>query len=342
MVLKPEQKSTLNIVMGAMTFGEKGKEGARVHDLEGIKAILDVFQSHGHYEIDTAKTYSQGTSEELLGKINWKERGLAMDTKLYPNAGDPRWAALGIETVSHSPEDLRKFLDRQLKTLNTDSLDMWYLHGPDRTTPYEDTLRGVNDLYKEGKFKRFGISNYMSWEVAEIVGICEAKGYVKPAVYQGIYNAIHRKVEPELFPCLRKFGIAFYEFNPLGGGFFTGRYHSLEDSVEPGSRFDPNRYMGQAYRARYWKEPYSKALAAIEEVSKKHGLTLAEVALRWISHHSLLRAEHGDAVLIGASSVKHIKENLVDLEKGPLPEEVVKVLDEAWLSVSQYSSEYFH
>lgn len=95
--------------------------------------------------------------------------------------------------------------------------------------------------------------------------------------------------------------------------------------MEPGSRFDPNRYMGQvcsltlspchdshqcmqAYRARYWKEPYFKALAAIEEVSKKHGLTLAEVALRWISHHSLLRAEHGDAVLIGASSVKHIKE----------------------------------
>ena len=97
---------------------------------------------------------------------------------------------------------------------------MWYLHGPDRTTPYEETLRAVNELYKEGKFKRFGISNYMSWEVAEIVGICRANGWVQPTVYQGIYNAIQRKVEPELFPCLRKFGIAFYEFNPRTSHLF--------------------------------------------------------------------------------------------------------------------------
>lgn len=83
---RPEQKSALNIVMGAMTFGEEGKEGARVHDLKDVNAILDVFQAHGHYEIDTARTYSGGTSEEYLGKIDWKKRGLVMDTKLYPNA----------------------------------------------------------------------------------------------------------------------------------------------------------------------------------------------------------------------------------------------------------------
>ena len=88
------------------------------------------------------------------------------------------------------------------------------------------------------------------WEVAEIVGICRANGYIQPRAYQGIYNAVHRRVEPELFPCLRKFGIAFYEFNPLGGGFFTGRYRSLEDSVEPGSRFDPNKGMGKVRAIR--------------------------------------------------------------------------------------------
>ncbi|EIW56834.1 Aldo/keto reductase [Trametes versicolor FP-101664 SS1] len=339
---RPEQKSALNIVMGAMTFGEEGKEGARVHDLKDVNAILDVFQAHGHYEIDTARTYSGGTSEEYLGKIDWKKRGLVMDTKLYPNAASTRWRGTAGTRISHSPEDLRKFLDVQLKALNTDSIDMWYLHGPDRTTPYEDTLRAVNELHKEGKFKRFGISNFMSWEVAEMVGICKTNGYIQPTAYQGIYNAIHRKVEPELFPCLRKFGIAFYEFNPLGGGFFTGRYRSLEDAVEPGSRFDPNKGQGQNYRARYWKEPYFRALAAIEAVTQKHGLTLAEVALRWISHHSLMRREHGDAVLIGASSVKHIQENLIDLEKGPLPQEILQVLDEAWLSVSPYATEYFH
>lgn len=96
------------------------------------------------------------------------------------------------------------------------SIDMWYLHGPDRSVPYEDTLRAVNECYKEGKFKRFGISNYQSyvllpisilvlllimlqsWEVAEMVGICKANGWIQPTVYQGIYNAIHRYVPSQI------------------------------------------------------------------------------------------------------------------------------------------------
>ncbi|OBZ74930.1 Aflatoxin B1 aldehyde reductase member 3 [Grifola frondosa] len=336
------QKSELNIVMGAMTFGAPGQEGARVNDLKDVEAILDVFQAHGHYEIDTAQTYCGGTSEEYLGKIDWKKRGLKMDTKLYPNISNVRLQRPGKPPISHSPEDLRHYLDVSLKALNTNQLDMWYLHGPDRTTPYEVTLKAVNELYKEGKFKRFGISNFMSWEVAEIVGICKANGYIQPTAYQGLYNAIHRKVEPELFPCLRKFGISFYEFNPLGGGFFTGRYHSSNESVEPGSRFDPTVGQGKTYRTRYWNEAYFKAVAAIEQVAQVHNLTMAEIALRWISHHSLMKREYGDAVLIGASSLKHIEQNLIDLEKGPLPEGVLKVLDEAWLSVMPYASNYFH
>ncbi|PIL26195.1 transporter [Ganoderma sinense ZZ0214-1] len=327
-----QQKTALNIVMGAMTFGEEGKDGVRVSDLKDVSAILDVFQKHGHSEVDTAIVYAHGTSEQYLGKLSWQKRGLIMDTKLYPYPG----------IISHSPEDVRKFIEISLKSLQTDSVHMWYLHGPDRKTPYEDTLRAVNELYKEGKFEKFGISNYMAWEVAEIVGICKRNGWVQPVAYQGLYNAVHRKVEPELFPCLRKFGMAFYEFNPLGGGFFTGRYRSLEDAGEAGSRFDANTMQGTMYRKRYWNEPYFRALAKIEAVAQKHGLTLAEIALRWISHHSLLKREYGDAVLIGASSVEHIEQNLVDLEKGPLPEEVVKVLDEAWVEVSPYAANYFH
>ncbi|RPD64666.1 Aldo/keto reductase [Lentinus tigrinus ALCF2SS1-7] len=341
MASENKQKSALNVVMGTMTFGEEGKEGARVCNLKDIEAILDIFQAHGYSEIDTARVYGQGTTEEYLGKIGWKQRGLVMETKLYPMS-DSRGIERGVPRITHSPEDLRKHLDLSLKALQTDCLDMWYLHGPDRTTPYEVTLKAVNDLYKEGKFKRFGISNYMAWEVVEMVGICKANGYIQPTVYQGIYNAIQRKVEPDLFACLRKFGISFYGFNPLGGGFFTGRYHSLKDEVEPGSRFDPNRFIGQAYRSRYWNEPHFNALTKIEAVAEKHNLTLAEIALRWVSHHSLMKREFGDAVIIGASSTKHIEQNLIDLEKGPLPEEVLKVLDEAWLSVMPYAKEYFH
>ncbi|EJD00802.1 Aldo/keto reductase [Fomitiporia mediterranea MF3/22] len=337
-----EQKSALNIVMGAMTFGEAGKEGARVHDLKDVEAILDVFQKHGHYEVDTARAYCGGTSEEYLGKINWQKRGLKMDTKLYPNVSNVRLQHHGRELISHKPEDLRKYLQIQLKALNTDKLEMWYLHGPDRTTPYEVTMKAVDELYREGYFKRFGISNYTSWEVAEIVTLCRERGYIQPTAYQGLYNAIHRGVEPELFPCMRKFGISFYEFNPLGGGFFTGRYTKPEDEVEPGARFDPNKGQGQNYRKRYWNEPHFKALEIIKNASDKAGLTIAEVALRWVSHHSLMKREHGDAILIGASSLEHIEQNLIYLEKGPLPDEVVKALDEAWMLVKPYASNYFH
>ncbi|KAI5124485.1 hypothetical protein M0805_003012 [Coniferiporia weirii] len=336
------QKSTLNIVMGAMTFGEAGKEGARVHDLKDVEAILDVFQAHGHYEIDTARNYSGGTSEEYLGKINWQERGLKLDTKLYPNASNARLRASGRELISHRPEDLRKYLQIQLKALNTDKLEMWYLHGPDRTTPYDVTMKAINDLYNEGYFKRFGISNFAAWEVAEIVTVCMERGYIQPTAYQGLYNAIHRGVEPELFPCMRKYGISFYEFNPLGGGFFTGRYNNLTEEVEAGARFDPTKGQGQNYRKRYWNEPHFKALEIIRNASEKAGLTMAEVALRWVSHHSLMKRENGDSILIGASSLNHIEQNLIDLEKGPLPDEVVKALDEAWLVVKASATNYFH
>ncbi|KAJ7643367.1 Aldo/keto reductase [Mycena polygramma] len=332
----PAQKSALNIVMGGMTFGAPGADGTRVSNVQDIEAILDVFLKHGHRELDTARVYCYGTSEATLGKIDWQAKGILMETKHYPYPGYPQ------VTGSHSAENVRKYLKMSLEALNTDKLEMWYLHGPDRSVPYEETLKAVDELYKEGRFKRFGVSNYMSWEVAEIVGICKQHGYVQPTVYQGIYNAIHRGVEPELFPALRKFGIAFYEFNPLVGGFFTDRYISPDDEVEKGSRFDPEQLQGQMYRKRYFKPEYFAALDAVRPVAAAHGLTMAEVALRWISHHSLMRREHGDSVLIGASSLKHIEQNLIDLEKGPLPDEVVAALDKAWEMVKPVADKYFH
>ncbi|KAG6805098.1 hypothetical protein H0H92_000709, partial [Tricholoma furcatifolium] len=111
--------------------------------------------------IDTATLYTAGTSEQYLGKIDWKSKGLKLETKLYPA---PAFTPIGEEAqiVTHTPENMRYWLTRSLKAMNTDCLEMWYLHAPDRKVPYEVTLKAVNDLYKEGLFKRFGISNYTS------------------------------------------------------------------------------------------------------------------------------------------------------------------------------------
>ncbi|KAL8292070.1 hypothetical protein RQP46_001536 [Phenoliferia psychrophenolica] len=296
--------------------------------------MLDVLIKHDHNEVDTAYSYGLGASEELLGKTDYKKLGIKVGTKLYPNAH------LG---ASLTRDNILKYVDLQLDLLQTNCIDLWYFHGPDRAVPLEESLAAVNEVYLAGKIKKFGISNYMAWEVAHIVGLCEKHGWIKPTVYQGLYNAIHRAVEPELFPCLRQLGLSFYAFNPLGGGFFTGKY-SRDTVVEEGTRFDPKGLFGKGYRARYWSDLYFEALDIVKPTADKHGLTMAEIALRWMQHHSLLRREPGDNVLIGASSAAQLEQNLVDLEKGPLPDKVIESLNKAWEHVrpAPSAAKYWH
>ncbi|KAH0530814.1 hypothetical protein TsFJ059_005397 [Trichoderma semiorbis] len=330
------RKSAVNIVLGAMTIGN-GKEQSRVTDLGEAEKLLDIFQSHGYNKIDTSRYYGSGTSEEYLGKLKWQDRCLIIDTKIYPTVVLPT----DKDKWTHRPEHLRECLKQSFKALQADKIDMWYLHGPDRSTPYVDTLRAVNELHKEGLFDRFGISNYMSWEVAQICEICDANNWIRPVAYQGIYNVLHRTVEAELFPCLRRYNMGFYAYNPLAGGFLTGNMDK-NASVEKGSRFDPEQAQGKGYRARYWNDAYFNAVEIIKLAADKHGLRVAEVALRWMTNHSELGSDYPDAVLIGASSATHIEQNILDLEKGPLPEDVITALDKAWELVRPITGKYWH
>ncbi|KAL3473090.1 Aldo/keto reductase [Aspergillus californicus] len=331
--------SAMKIVFGAMTFGKPNTLGARVSDPAKAAEILDIFLQHGHKEVDTARIYGAGSCEEILAAAEWAKRGIIMDTKLYPNAGS---ALTSAESYTHSPEDIRRGLMNSLKALQTGKIDMFYLHGPDRATPFEDTLREVNKLHQEGYFTRFGISNYMSWEVAQICELCRMNGWVMPSVYQGIYHALQRSIEAELFSCLRKYGISLYAFQPLAGGFLTGRYKRDQTDFEAGSRFDPNIMQGSLHRNRYWNDVYFDAIEKIQSAATEHSLTMGEVALRWLKHHSQLRQELGDAIIVGASSVGHVGDNLDDLEKGPLPEEIVQTIEEVWPFVKGSAPKYWH
>jgi aflatoxin B1 aldehyde reductase len=136
-----KQKSAINIVFGAMTFGNY-KEQSRVTSVDDCAAILDIFQKHGHNEIDTARVYGNGSSEEYLAQLKWQERGIIMDTKLYPSKA----GGIFTETITHKPEDIRTHFEKSMTALNADKIYMFYLHGPDRSTPYEDTLREVNSI----------------------------------------------------------------------------------------------------------------------------------------------------------------------------------------------------
>ena len=278
--------------------------------------------------------------KKILASTGWNQRGLVMGTKLYPNAGGP--LDKGHNAYTHTPQDVRRGLTDSLKALDTKEIDMFYLHGPDRKYSFEDTLREVNALHKEGYFKRFGISNYMSWEVARICEICRANGWIQLTVYQGIYHALQRRIEDELLICLRYYGISLYAFQPLAGGFLTGRYERDQTEFEAGSRFDPKILQGNLHRNRYWNDQYFDALDEFKAASDNHKLTVAEVALRWLKYHSEMSEELGDAIIVGASSTKHLEENLADLEKGPLPDEVVAAVGMSWPKVKAAAPKYWH
>lgn len=157
-----------------------------------------------------------------------------------------------------------------------------------------------------------------------------------------MYNALHRGVEAELFACLRHYGMAFYAYNPLAGGYLTDRYTRETSEIEVGSRFDPEGFQGRAFRRRYWNDAYFDALEGLGAVSKHIDLTEAECALRWLVHHSKLEGVLGDAIIVGASSVEHLESNLVDLYNDELLEEVVRVLDEGWEGCKGVSSDCWH
>ncbi|EWY81555.1 Aldo-keto reductase [Fusarium oxysporum f. sp. vasinfectum] len=315
-------KTKPRVSLGLLTFGPEGSEtyGSRITSLDTFNQCLDYLQSRGYNEVDTARTYVGGQQEGWTKRTNWRERNLTLATKWYPyKPGD------------HSKAIVKQNLNKSLSELGSDSVDIFYLHAPDRSVPFQETLEACNELYREGKFKRLGLSNYAAWEVAELCTIADQKGWVRPSVYQAMYNCLTRAIEEELVPCCRKFGMDILVYNPLAGGVLSGRYKSKEIPADGGRYSTQDPVIGAMYRDRYFKDVNFEALKVIQPVADKLGLTLLEIAFRWLVHHSKLKVMNGnDGLVIGISSLSQLESNLDNVEKGPLPEEVLEVLDEAW------------
>ncbi|KAL2158269.1 hypothetical protein VTH06DRAFT_4590 [Thermothelomyces fergusii] len=326
------QSPTPRVILGLMTFGPDESTGARVTDVGEFGKVLDLFQSRGYNEVDTARMYVGGKQEAFTREAGWKDRGLTLATKImYPT-----------ESGANSYEKVLESAELSLRELGTDSVDILYLHAADRATPFAETLRAINDLHKAGKFVRFGISNFTAFEVAEIVMTCKHNGWVRPTVYQAMYNAITRSIEAELVPACRRYGLDIVVYNPIAGGLFSGKVRS-KDMVPAEGRFSDTARSGRLYRDRYYRDSTFRALQLVEQAAEKAGLTVIETALRWIVHHSALRIRDGnDGVLVGVSRLDQLDENLTHLEKGPLPDEVVKALDDAWAVSRADTANYWH
>lgn len=189
----------MKFVLGTMTFGESVFP-------PDVEEFIHTFLDAGYEELDTAYVYNEGSCERLLGEVLPKlDRPYKISTKVNPRI-----------TGKLDGEAACTQLNESLKRLCVSSVDTFYLHFPDPSTPVEDVLGACNSLYEEGKFKELGLSNFPAWMVADVWHICNQHGWVRPTVYEGIYNPLTRKAEVELNDCLNHFGHAvFTHLTPL-------------------------------------------------------------------------------------------------------------------------------
>ena len=309
----------MKLILGTMTFGESVFS-------PDVKAFVEAFLNNGGEKLDTAYVYNDGNCERLLGEVlPGLDRPFAIATKVNPRISGKLDADAAYKQVNESLERLR-----------LDSVDTVFLHFPDPATPVESVLSAMADLHDQGKYKELGLSNFPAWMVADVWHICDKHGWVKPTVFEGVYNPLTRRAEAELNDCLNHYGLRFYAYNPMCGGLLTGRYGKFEDAPTDG-RFThrPN------YQGRYWKKSFFDAVDLIKTAAEKHGITSIEATYRWLAYHSMLNEERGDAILIGASKLNHLIQNMETVKAGPLPEDVVEAFQQAWSITKGDSPEYF-
>jgi aryl-alcohol dehydrogenase-like predicted oxidoreductase len=220
-------------------------------------------------------------------------------------------------------------VEESLQRLQTDYLDLYYLHWPDYAVPFEETLDALSRLVREGKVRHIGVSNFASWQIVRLLWLAEKSNLPTVEVTQPMFNLLARGIEPELFPMCREFGIGTVIYNPLAGGILTGKQKF--ESPLPGTRFDQN----QAYLDRYWHEQNFTAVQDLTTIARDAGRSLVSLALNWVLHHSPV-----DSVIIGASQLAHLEENLRAAEEGAVSAEAVAACDRAWARLRGPSPRY--
>lgn len=286
------------LCLGTMTFGHQCDEPTSF-------AILDRAAAGGITFFDTADAYpvpptpeTAGRTEEIVGKwLEGRRDRFVLATKCRIRVGH------GVNDEGLSRRHILHAVENSLRRLRTDYLDLYQAHAPDPDTPLEETLRAFDDLVRQGKVRYVGVSNYPAWQVALGLGQCEQLGLARIDSVQPRYNLLYREIEAELLPLCRDQGIGVIAYNPLAGGFLTGKYRSLE-APPPGTRFTLGK-TGDLYRARYWQQAQLEAVAQLQRFFEPRGKTLVQAALAWILAQPGLTA-----AIIGASRPDQLTESL--------------------------------
>ena len=293
---------------GAMTFGGQTDEAA-------ARQMVDISIDRGINFFDTANVYNKGESESVLGKtLKGRRDKVVLASKVRGKMGDaPDESGLSRRAIN-------KAIDASLKRLQTDYLDIYYLHQPDWDTPIEETLVAMDELVRAGKVRYPAASNYASWQVVHMIWFADSNGFKPPLISQPMYNLLARGIEQEYVAMCRQFGVSMVVYNPLAGGLLTGKQH--RDRPLPGTRFDNNRM----YLDRYWHPAFFDAVDELKAAAANVGRSLIDISLSWLLDHTAT-----DCVILGASKLEHLLQNLDTVEHHrPLPPDVLAVCRSTW------------
>jgi aryl-alcohol dehydrogenase-like predicted oxidoreductase len=304
------------LTLGTMTFGLQTDEA-------GSFAILDKALAAGIHFIDTADVYPLGGTLELNGateaiigrwmKARKTRSRIVLATKAWGRMGPDPW------NEGASRMHLLAAIDGSLARLGTDHVDLYQLHGDDRSTPLDETLEALDTIVRTGRARYVGVSNFQAWRVAKALGISEARRLVRFVSLQPRYNLLFRQIERELLPLAEEESLAVIPYNPLAGGLLTGKHSGGAPAA--GTRFSLER-AGAMYQSRYWHEREFASVAAMQAASTQHGLALTRVAIAWVLANPAITSP-----IIGASRAEQLDDSIAAATL-TLPAELKKQLDE--------------
>ena len=296
--------------LGTMTFGDQASESDAI---SMTHAAMDA----GLNFIDTADVYVKGRSEEIVGKAL---KGRRDEVVLATKFGNPTGPLPNDKGGSR--KHIMQAVEASLRRLDTDYVDLYYLHLPDYTTPIEETVRALDDLVHQGKVRYPAVSNFRAFQISKALWTSDVNGLARFECVQPPYNLLTRDIEYELLPLCGDEGLGVCVYNPLAGGLLTGK-HDPSKPPTAGTRFS-NETMGKMYYDRYWNETNFRAVERFRAIAANAGHDMVQMALAWV-----LGSEHITSVIIGATSMRHVEHNLAagDIM---LTEEERAACDEIW------------
>jgi aryl-alcohol dehydrogenase (NADP+) len=288
--------------------------GGQTNADDSLRIMSAAFEGGVNF-IDTANSYTDGLSEENVGRfIKTRRQEVVLATKgrsqVGPNPND----------VGVNKKYVMQAIDDSLKRLGTDYVDLYQIHAADLTTPIEETVEAYNDVVRAGKARYIGVSNFSGPQLVEALWAQDKNGFSKFNSVQPRYNLLYREAERELFPVCLDQGVGVMVYSPQAGGFLLGKHRNFKEETPTGGRFSSDFRAANFYKTTYWNEATFDAMEQFMAVTEKFNVSPMSLALKWVRSNPAV-----SACIVGARTLEQLQQNLVAWEE----EVPVGAIDEA-------------